>query len=309
MAQKQTGKKVQDKAWQGWLIEKFITLLSWLPLSAVRVLAMVYAYLSYWLPNNSRRVALINLQTVYTDLSTAEIRSLLKQNLVETSKTFAELGAMWLWNKEKLLPLIEKVSGEEHLKTALDKNSGVIFIAPHIGNWELIGPYLSAQYPSTFLYSPPNVPSAEDFMVKSRGRFGAKLAPTDARGVRTLMKALSNNEVSVILPDQDPGKTGGVYAPFFGRPARTMTLLSKLIQKTECATVCVVMQRLPGLSAGYHLHFLPSPEGIDSEDAEVATKALNKAVENCIQVTPEQYLWSYKRYRKPPSGVEDIYKN
>ncbi len=304
--------KLADKsggqAWQGWLIEKLIVFLSWLPLSVVRLLARGFALLSYWLPNDHRRVALKNLQVAYPQLSASERQKLLKQNLISCSQTFAELGAMWCWPKDKLLKLIKEVFGEEHLHAALNQHKGVIFIAPHIGNWELIGPYLSTRYPSTFLYRPPNVPSVEAFMVKSRGRFGAKLAPTDARGVRTLMQALSNNEVTVILPDQDPGASGGVYAPFFNRPARTMTLFSKLLQKTNSASVCVVMQRLPGLSAGYRLNFLPVPQGIDSQDAEVAATALNQAVENCIHIAPEQYLWSYKRYRKPPPDLADIYK-
>lgn len=301
-------KPASNKPWQGWLIEKLIRFLSWLPLWLVRGLAVTFAQLVYLLPSESKRVARINLGNVYTDLSTGDLDRLVKKNLIETSKTFAELCAMWCWNKSKLLPLIEQVSGEAHLQAALAKNRGVIFIAPHIGNWELIGPYLSAKYPSTFLYKPPNVPSAEAFMIESRGRFGAKLAPTDARGVRKLMKALGQNEVTVILPDQDPGMVGGVYAPFYNRPARTMTLLSKLLQKTECATVAVVMQRLKGINAGYQLHFLAVDEAIADEDNITAATALNKVVEQCIAIAPEQYLWSYKRYRKPPTGIEDIYK-
>ena len=295
-------------AWQGWILVKLIQGLGWLPLPVTRSLAWLFARLSYLLPNRTKRVAKLNLQVAYPELPPAEINRRLRQNLYENAKTFVELGAMWCWPEHKLLNLIEAVEGESYLNAALAQQRGVIFIAPHIGNWELIGPYLSTQYPSTFLYRPPNVVGIEDFMVASRGRFGAKLAPTDARGVRTLIQALKNREVSVILPDQDPGKTGGVYAPFMGRPARTMTLLAKLIQKTDCATVCVVMQRLPGLNGRFKLHFIPTPSGVDDADPEVAATALNQAVERCIEQAPTQYLWGYKRYRKPPPGVRDLYK-
>lgn len=297
-----------QKAWQGTVIKGFIKLLSRLPLSIVRLLATLFAYVVYLLPTATKRTVAQNLATAFPSLAKPQRQQLVRQNLVATSKTFAELGAMWCWPQGKLLPLVKQVSGQEYLEAALQKKRGVIFIAPHTGNWELIGPYLSAQYPCTFLYAPPNVPSVEGFMVDSRGRFGAKLAATDARGVRTLMQALKNNEVTVILPDQDPGKTGGVHANFFGYPARTMTLLSKLIQKTDAVPVGMVMQRQQGISNGFHLHFLPVDEAVASTDAQQATQTLNHLVEQCVNLAPEQYLWSYKRYRKPPAGYANIYK-
>ena len=297
-----------EKAWQGALVKGFIKFLSWLPLGLARSLAIIFAYLNWWFPNESKRTIKANLKTAFPALNIKQRQFLVKQNLIATSQTFSELGAMWCWHKTKLLPLIKQVSGEEHLQAALAREKGVIFIAPHMGNWELIGPYLSASYPSTFLYRPPNVASIENFMVESRGRFGAELAPTDGRGVRKLMKALKSQQVTVILPDQDPGKTGGVYAPFFDYPARTMTLLSKLKKQTDTSLVAVVMQRLSGLNAGYHLHFLSVPEEVGSQDVHIATEALNRVVEDCVRIAPEQYLWSYKRYRKPPQGYKNIYK-
>lgn len=305
---KKTASQANSQAWQGKLLKAIIVFLSWLPLSWVRVLAWIYGSLSYYIPNESRRVALINIKAVYPELSETQQKQLLKQNLVETSKTFLELGAMWCWPSEKLLPLVKQVSGQEYFDKAWQNQKGLILIAPHVGNWELSGTFISEKYPSTFLYQPPNVASIENFMVTSRERFGAKLAPTDAKGVRTLMKVLKNKGLTAILPDQDPGKVGGVYAPFFNRPARTMTLLSKLVQKTDCAVVAIVMQRLPGLSNGYHLHFLPVTEEIADDNPEIATQALNSVVEQCVELAPEQYLWSYKRYRKPPEGIKDLYK-
>lgn len=302
------GRKLRSSKFLGAISIGFIKFLSWLPLPVVRSLAIAYAYLLYWLPNKSKRVIKINLTTAYTDLSTAQINALVKANLIETSKTFAEIGAMWCWPQEKLLALVKQVHDQALLDEAFSQNNGVILIAPHIGNWELLVPYLSSKYPSSYLYRPPNISAVEGFMVQGRERFGGKLAPTDTRGVRTLMKALANNHVSMILPDQDPGKAGGVYAPFFERPVRTMTLLSKLKQKTNCEILCGVMKRQPGISGGFELHLFAAPQGLDSEDALQATTVLNQAVEQCVQLATEQYLWSYKRYRKPPQGLKDIYK-
>ena len=292
----------------GLIVTGLIKCLGWLPLSVVRILANTYAYVLYLIPNESKRVLKANLQVAYPTFSEAEYKAFIKANIAQSSKTFAEIGAMWCWELDKLLPLIKEVHGQELLDAAFEQNKGVILISPHIGNWELLVPYLSSKYPATFLYRPPNVSSVEGFMVKSRNRFGGDSAPTDNCGVRKLMKALAKNHVSVILPDQDPGKTGGEYAPFFDRPVRTMTLLSKLVKKTQCQTLCAVMKRQPGLNGGFELHLFESPDGIDDCDSLVATTALNKAVEQCIEIAPTQYLWCYKRYRKPPEGVSNLYK-
>jgi len=304
--QKHSVKTPPQKAWAGAILKGFIVFFSWLPLRLNRALGGLIGRILWWFNTGSRKVVTQNIQAVYPEYSKAEQNQLIKDNLIETGKMITELGPAWRWSSERLLPLIKKVEGQQYLDAAVAKNKGVIFLAPHIGSWELIGPYLSTQYPSTFLYRPPNVPSIESFMVKSRARFGATLAPTDMRGVRTLIQALKANQVTGILPDQDPGKRGSVYAPFFGRAVRTMTLTSKLIQKTDAAFVYIVMERLPG-SKGYKLHFIPAEEAIASMDDVEATTALNRGVEACIAIAPAQYLWSYKRFRHPKEGEQSLY--
>ncbi|GAB6071370.1 lauroyl acyltransferase [Thiomicrorhabdus hydrogeniphila] len=299
--------KLNQQVWLGVLFKVIIKLLSWMPLRLNQAFGSALGRLFYLMPCNNRRITQINIQQVYPELSSKQQQSLVKASLQETAKAFAELGPSWYWSAEKLMKNLVEVKGQELVEQAITRGKGVVFLGPHIGCWESIASYLSLNYPSTILYRPPNIPSIEKFMVQARGRFGANMVATDGRGVRNLMKALKNNEVTAILPDQDPGDSGGVYAPFFGRPARTMTLVSKLLQKTDSACLFAVMQRLPK-AQGYILHFLPAEEGIASKDVNVATTALNKGVEKCIAIAPEQYLWSYKRYRKPPAGTADIYK-
>jgi KDO2-lipid IV(A) lauroyltransferase len=123
-------------------------------------------------------------------LSAAEQKQLLNKNLLELGKTITELGPMWCWTSQQILPLIKEIKGQELLDAAIKNQKGVILLGPHIGNWELNAIYLSSLYPATFLYRPPNVSSIDSFMKQARSRFGGKLVPTDLRGVRTLIKAL-----------------------------------------------------------------------------------------------------------------------
>lgn len=299
---------VNDQAWLGWLLKGLVVAFSWLSLAWNQRVGRGIGRLLIGLPNSQKRIALKNIQAVYPDLNANQQKVLLHKSLLELGKAITELGPMWCWSNQQILPLIKEVKGQALLDKAISSQKGVIFLGPHLGSWELNAVYLSSHYPSTFLYRPPNVSSIDAFMKQARSRFGAKLVPTDLRGVRTLIKALKNSEVTGILPDQDPGASGGVYAPFFGHPARTMTLVSKLVQKTDCAVLFMVMERLPN-AEGYRLHFLPAHANISSSDELLAATALNAGVEACIALAPEQYLWSYKRFRKPPSGGVDIYKS
>ncbi len=293
--------------WAGQILKGLIRLFSWMPYWLIQKVGTAIGSLLIWLPNSHKTIAQKNLKVAYPNLSPSEQQQLVKQTLISLGKVIAELGAAWCWPYERLHPLLKEVKGQALLDKAVAQNKGIIFLAPHMGNWELIGPIVSAHHNATFLYRPPNIPSVESFMVNARGRFGAALAPTNLRGVRTLIKALNHQEVTVILPDQDPGESGGVYAPFYGRPARTMTLVSKLIQKTDSTVLFMVLKRLPN-AQGFCLHYLPADPDIASSNELKATTALNRGIENCIQLAPEQYLWSYKRYRKPPKVMEDIYK-
>ena len=295
------------QAWLGKLFKGMIVSFSWLPLGLNQRVGRLIGRLLWWIPNMNKRITLINLSLAFPDFSEPERQKLAKQSLLHLGMMVTELGPAWTWSADKLMPLIKEVKGQPFLDEALAKQKGILFLAPHIGAWELIGGFLSNQYPSTFLYRPPKFSNFESFMVKSRSRFGAQLVPTNLRGVKNLIKALKQNQVSGILPDQDAGETSGVHASFFGQPARTMTLASKLIQKTDCAFVFIMMERLPK-AQGYCVHFLPAEQAVASDDEQLATVALNRGIEQCIHIAPEQYLWSYRRFRKPPVGYQNPYK-
>jgi len=135
---------------------------------------------------------------------------------------------------------------------------------------------------------------------------GATLVPTDASGVRALYKAVAKNQMIGILPDQDPGDEGGVFAPFFGVPANTMTLLPRLMQKTGAAVIFSYAERLPR-GQGFHVHFLPAPADARTDELQQAAAALNLGVENCVRQSPAQYQWSYKRFKTRPPGETRFY--
>ncbi len=290
--------------WQERSIRGLLRLLSRLPLRVLHAIGTVVGWVVILFPNRQRRNALINISLCFKDLTARQKIRLRNRCLREFGKTYLEIAHIWLRPAQQGLGLIRDVRGA-HLLDRAD-GRGLIVLSPHLGAWELAGMYLVAQGPTTIFYKPQKY--LDDLIVNARRRGGATLAPITARGIRALVQALSNGEYAGILPDQEPrANKGAAFAPLFGIPAWTMVLVNRLARKSGARVIFMFAERLPR-SAGFRIHCLPAPDGIDSDDDATAAAALNRGIEQCIAVCPEQYLWPYRRFRRRPDDSPKIYR-
>ncbi|MDI5891654.1 lysophospholipid acyltransferase family protein [Halomonas rhizosphaerae] len=254
------------------------------------------------LSRRERRVTRANLAEVYPSRSPAERQQLARQSLTHSTATMLELGLAWMGDPERVEASILEVHGRELLDEARAEGRGVIVLAPHFGNWEVLNFWLSGHFPFTAMYEPPKLAPLDPVIRQGRERRGARLVPTNPRGVAALLKALKRTEAVGILPDQVPSWGSGVFAPFYGRPAYTATLLPKLVARTEARVVTGVALRLPG--KGFALHFLAADARVYDPDEVTSATGVNASVEAAIALDPAQYQWEYKRYRKTPEEAE-----
>ncbi len=286
------------------LIKSFLYLLSWLPLKVVYKIATILGRKMAKRPNlRITQVTHTNINLCFPLLSLTEQNILVEQSLIETCKAFSELGILWLQKSDRVLKLIIKINNENCLQQALQQGKGVILLTPHLGAWEMAGLYASANYPLTALYRPPKLIGLNKLIHTARERAGGKFVATDKKGVRSLLQALHNGEIAGILPDQVPN-SGGVFAPFFGISAYTMSLVARLAQKTGAKVIFTYAERTV---QGFHINFLPAPTNIDSHDLELACTALNEGIEQCLKDCCGQYQWSYKRFKQSPVGTNPVY--
>ena len=287
------------------LVTGLLSLFAALPLRWNRRIGGLLGWILAYTPNRQRAYSEINLKLCLPELSDRERQRLLRASLIETGKTAVEAGPIWLWPAERLRGLLGEAQGVEAVDAAVRGGRGVIVATPHLGCWEMAGQYCAARWGITSLYRPPRLAALDDLIRQGRERLGAQLVPTDARGVRQLYETLAQGRMIGILPDQDPGR-GGVFAPFFGIPANSMVLIGRLARKTGAPVFFCFSERLPGAS-GYRMHFFPAPAGIDDTDPVVAASAMNRGIETCVRACPEQYQWSYRRFRNRPPGEARIY--
>lgn len=215
---------------------------------------------------------------------------------IGVAKMLVESLAVWLRPFPKAMTLVREVRGWEHVEAARAAGKGIIALEPHLGNWELGGLYLGQFLPVTFLYRPAPQAWADELTRMGRERGGVRLATPDMKGVRAMLQALKHGEGVGVLPDQVASKGDGVWAPFFGRPAYTPTLAFRLMQSTGAVPLILFCERL-AWGRGFRLHVLPAP-AFAADPAEAAGQ-LNRFLEDLIRQYPDQYLWTYRRYKRP----------
>ena len=289
-----------------YLIKYILYLCAYLPLPVIHGIGVCIGWGLFLTPNRSRQTSEINIALCWPECSRREQRDLLRKSLVETGKTIIETSALWLRPGENALQLIKRVDGNELVEQAIANGAGAILATPHLGAWEAAGLYGSAHYKITCLYRPLKMQELENLVQTARNRLGGNYVPATTKGIRAIYKALDQGGVVAMLPDQQPQAGTGMFAPFFGIPAYSMVFLARLAARTQTPIIFAWCERL-SWGRGYHLHFRAMPAG-EHPDIRSAVKATNQAVEDCIRECPEQYQWSYRRFKNRPEGEASFYK-
>jgi KDO2-lipid IV(A) lauroyltransferase len=278
-----------------YLIYLCLRLLALLPLRVLHRIGAGLGRLVLWRGGRTTHHTAVNLRIARPSLDEAGRVALLRQVMAESGKSMSEIVKVWGGGAARALALVREVRGEPLLDTALAQGKGVIIAAPHLGCWELLNYWLCRKTPMAILYRPPRIAAVEALLRKVRGALAPEQIRADGAGVRALYKRLAAGGVVGILPDQKPRAGEGRLAPFFGRDALTMVLLPRLAARTGATVLFAFAERLPA-GAGYRIHLLPAPHGIDDPDAALACAALNRGVQDCVELAFPQYQWQYKRW-------------
>lgn len=276
-----------------------------LPWPWLRALGRLLGWVFWRFDTREKQVTAANIALCLPELDAAQREQLARASLVDFGQTVLEMPKLWLSPSSAVEAQIKEVEGEDLMLRHLSHRRGVMLLAPHHGNWEVAGIYLAEHYGITTMYLPSQSAEIEALVRNARSRNGAKLVPADASGVRGLFKTLKQGGLVGVLPDQVPTQ-GAEFAPFFGQSALTMTLVSNLLQKTAARAVMCVALRLP--EGGFKLVFTEADEGIYASDLQQSLLGLNRSIEAVVRVSPEQYQWEYKRFKRQPAGMPSIYK-
>jgi len=278
-----------------------LRILGFLPFSMVQSLGVFIG--RRIIKRNKRTVNAIdiNLKLCLPEKSDSQRLAIRNARLEHMGQTAFEMSHLWIKPKEQLLTLLQQNNTDNsEFEAAVKGDSGVLVLAPHLGHWEMMNYYLNQFRPLTAMYRPvKDSETLDNFIRTARERAGSQLAPTNRKGVMMLMKSLKASGLVGILPDQVPQAGGGVFVPFYGQQAYSMTLTTQLANKTGAKVFIGAAFRVKG---GYKVIMKPVDEGFYSDNVEDSVGAMNRSIEKLAEHDIEQYQWEYKRFRKQPDG-------
>ncbi|MCW5610226.1 MAG: lysophospholipid acyltransferase family protein [Rubrivivax sp.] len=275
------------------------SLLAWLSRRSLRflhALGTLLGWAAYLLSPTYRRRLDANARLA--GVSDADRR----RAVAEAGRLTAELPRLWLRPREQRIADPVRWEGAELIERLLAQGRGLVLLTPHMGSFEVSAQAYAERFgavqPITVLYRPARQAWLRELEETARARPALATAPASLAGVRLMLRALKRGETVGLLPDQVPPEGQGVWVPFFGQPAYTMTLAARLVQQTGAAVAVLFTERLPR-GAGYVVRALPLPEPLPEGDDTAAAASVNRSMEAVIRLAPSQYLWGYHRYKQP----------
>jgi len=282
-----------------------LSLIHWLAgfsLASLHRLGGWLGWLAYAVSGTYRRR--LRAHAALAGLSVAQRR----EAVAQAGRTVAELPWLWLRPADRPLGAALRWQGAELIDQALDQGQGLVLLTPHLGCFEVCAQAIAERFGQrtqlTAMYRPARQPWLRTLEETARARPGLATAPAALAGVRQMIRALRRGDSVGLLPDQVPPEGMGVWAPFFGQSAYTMTLAARLVQQTGAAWLLIWAERLPA-GQGYVVRVqtpsraLPSQAADDNALQVACATMINQEMERLIRQCPGQYLWAYQRYKQP----------
>ena len=280
---------------QKFLLKIGLNIIAALPLAVVQVLGAFLGLIAYLGSKQYRSLFRPQYEAV---VKTRNLPFKLWEAVRASGMLFSD--SLWIWrNPQKALNLVE-IQNWDLVEHAIQEGHGLVMLTPHLGGFEIIPRVLARHFPATILYRPSRQEWLNEVVEEGRAYPNMHFVPTNLNGVRQMTRALTRGEAIGILPDQVPSGGEGVWVPFFGRPAYTTPLPARLANRNNTPVVMFTAKR-KSIGSGWLMQ--ATRLAPFNEDANIAAAELNIAIENAVLVAPEQFIWSYNRY-KHPTGAE-----
>lgn len=278
-------------------------LLHFLPLPVLAPIGQGVGMLAYALIAKRRRIGRTNLRLCFPHLSVRERERLLRRHFRAFGRAIIESSIAW-WGSAARLRRVVKLEGTEHIDAL--QGQRVIGLVPHFVGIELEGLRMTMDYRGAAVYVKQKDPFVDAFLKSKRERFPGTRMISRQEGVKAIVRAFQNGQALQLSPDMDLGAKDAVFVSFFGVPAATVTVLSRLAKLTDARVIPLVVRQLDG-GRGYLARFYPAWDRFPTASVEDDARRMNAFIEERILEMPEQYLWTHRRFKTRPQGEAAVY--
>ena len=254
-----------------------------------------------------RAVVLQNIEICFPDWPPAKRADLVKSAYQHLGFLVLEILKLF-WGMPRFIRSHSKLLGWDYWKKAKDQGRGVIHLASHVGNWEVMaatGAYFGKI--DILLVTKHLKPEWLHRRVEAgRSACGVK-ATYEPRTLRTILSHLKKGGTVGIVLDQYTGPPVGIRVPFFGLNVGTHSLVAMLAKRTGAPVVPVTNRRLP--NGDFEVEIRPQLEWITNQDPlrelELNTEQYARVVESMVRENPTQWLWTHRRFKGNLGPITD----
>lgn len=290
--------------WTTWFGIAMMWLMARLPLRWQWSLGKLLGDLAWRFVPKRRHITEVNIRRCFPELSDEEQQALVRKSFQANGIGMMELGLAWFRDPKAFMPLTD-IHGLEHLQKAKDGGKGVLLLGGHYSTLDLGGSLVTEVIDADVMQRDHNNPLMNAVMTRARQRRYETVL--DSKDLRGLLKSLKANRTVWYATDQDYGRKGIVFAPFFGIPAGSITATSRIAERSGCAVVPFSHFRREG-QLGYDIYFHPALENFPSGDDLADATLVNETIEREVRRQPDQYLWMHRRFKtRPERGEPSFY--
>lgn len=288
--------------WPTWLLLGCFYCLGRLPIRFALAIGKGIGLLFYRLASTRRRVAATNIALCFPELAPEQQAALVREVLISSGQSLME-SAMALWGGADKFRARHSIRGVEYLEQAQAAGQGVLLVACHLTTMDVAARVLSFYADFDFLYRKDPNPLLAYYLTRMREKYiNTAIVRKNAR---LLVKRLRQGQTVWYAPDQDYGIKQGIFAPFFGIPAATVTATAKLAELGNAQVMPFIHYR--NECGHYEVIIQPPLEGFPSGNALADATRINRVIEAAIRRQPGQYLWVHRRFKTRPAGEPDVY--
>lgn len=296
-------KFLHPRYWPSWLLLGFLGATVFLPRAWSRWLGARLGWLFYRLNSKRRRIARINLEICFPDCSADERAQMLIRHYLYYGQCVMDLAFM-IFAKASRLHRLSSVAGMDILLQHTASKRNLIFFVPHILAVDYCGVFISQYRHMVSMMKPLYDPVLNWAVSRGRSCHGARMVLRE-QGLGRLVRAVGKGSMLYYIPDEDFGLKDSVFAPFFNIPTATLTTLGRMARITH-STVIPITAYVKD-DGGYQVHVFPPLENFPGDNPEDDAALMNKMMEQCIRLAPDQYMWTQRWFKTQQTGGPSPY--
>ena len=239
------------------------------------------------------RRALDNLSLAYPEMRPEERRRIAVAMWDNLGRTFAEF-----FHIQQIIDE-DRIAFEPPLERfeAIAAGGPCVLCGGHLGNFELLAASgVRLGMPVAGVYQNLTNPLVDKWVLEKR----APLYPGGLHGkstatARALLRVARKGGCPAFLADLRAGN--GIPAPFFGRPASSLTFPAVIARTIGIPIYVGRVRRLPGVRFTIDAAPVEIPRTTDREaDIRAATANIQARIEQFVREAPEQWMWAHRRW-------------